>query len=277
MPRIQLSRTSRISWPIVYRLLCNMKHFTTDLSSKWLPKELVMWDTYMIKDGNSILKEKIVFKLLKQLAGIENCSQDRAHPVYPETPQERDLIYFLSSFPIPHLRITAFSSIPCALPTANCSSRVVTLKFRNIRRIPLLDSRSVLSVLRQRKRGIVVDRMARSERFDESRDRCGAARDRSNKEERREGAQGVQEETRKTKEKKKKAMKRGERGRGAGRFSTVKSRSTRGRSAVADEPRLCKVPWRAARADLQRDRRTAHRLLRPPRRPWLKPRYQESA
>lgn len=53
---------------------------------------------------------------------------------------------------------------------------------------------------------------------------------------------------------------RGGRGRGASRFSMVKSRSARGRSAVADEPRLCKVPRRAARAALQRDRQTAHWL-----------------
>lgn len=63
-----------------------------------------------------------------------------------------------------------------------------------------------------------------------------------------------------------------------GRFSMVKSRSARGRSAVADEPRLCKVPRRAARAALQRSRQTAHRLPRgTASSPGHKPRYQEGA
>jgi len=119
------------------------------------------------------------------------------HPVYPEIPQERDPIYFLSSaaslFPSlcsrssrVHFQLPIRAAVPCGR----------LLQFRNICQISL-DSRSLGSPLakawNRRRSGGTERTVRRIER---------PTRDRP-KEERRGGAQDEQEERRRTKEKKK--------------------------------------------------------------------------
>lgn len=159
-------------------------------------------------------------------------------------------------------------------------AKVRRLRFRNIRRISLgsfdsLDS-SLAKAWNRRwsdaKRAVRrIERPVRDRQKEDSERKRNKEREKRNievsKKKRRRGGGG----------RRRRRLRWGGRKGEAGRFSMVKSRSARGRSTVADEPRLCKVPWRAARAALQRNRQTAYWLLRPSRRPGLKPRYQESA
>lgn len=136
----------------------------------------------------------------------------------------------------------------------------VTLRFCNIRRISLSLSRLVRLSRLTASESVESSLIGWHEASGSTNRETGARQAEGGQRERREPPTWARGQRRRGKRRRRR-LEGGGGGRGVGRFSMVKSRSACGRSAVADEPRLCKVPRRAARAALQRDRQTAYRLL----------------